>query len=1239
MKKDCNPNFPNFCPPPRPHHPPCMPPAPSVVQGESLYEAVNNLTNKVNICINTYNDVMNNCYETLHNLERAAEANGSYYGNCEVWSEEGYDATESATYTIIHKANIDRHGEPIRVKLHIAYNNTTNSGITQGLFEASKITYADKIFTAIPVQESGSWYGNVFWNEAPIPSNSEPTLYTMGFTRNGTLKVYSNTVSKEQLTRDTIVDSMGCSGVLIQNGQICGDDYFKNIPAATEQTQRVCVGQNMTTKEIVFLVCGSENDVNKKGLTSKKCAEILIQYGCDIAVEMCEQANAGACNKGSLMFIPDNNNVPSVSAFWYISRSCFYRNDYERELAELMQNYGQCIWETYLTKLKVDGITGNISDLKNKLEQEIQDRINGDNTLNQKIEEETENRITAINTLTQQINSLTERVSALETSVSDLQTKYNALTEQVGSIQSNISNLQKTIAELNTDLNNVKDLVQSIINGTEDINYLSLNGGTMEGNITMGNNHIYSDVTSPTNNEVVNKTYVDNAIENTTTTKLENYLPLDGGTLTGDLTIQTNLNIKNESNITSNGAINLSPSTNINVNNKQIKNLAEPVLNSDAATKGYVDAHGGGGGGEGYLPLSGGTMKGNINFNAGSINFNNKDGYIAASGNNSLNVNSAINMHNKTIDNVPQPTTNTQVANKAYVDSAGNGKYLSLSGGSMKGDINMSQNTLSNVRNPIQNNDAANKLYVDTAITTAGDGKFLPLSGGTMEGNITFSNANNKLNMQGGQINNISSPSAGTSAANKNYVDSTVQSVLSDYLPLSGGTMQDEINMSGNKITNLGDPTITTDAINMKYANTNFLRSIGGTMNGNIDMGGDDVQHQINNLAEPSSPQDAANKNYVDTKISSDLKNYLALSGGKMSGNISMNYYEITGLTSLPTQDSSAVSKYYVGKNFLHTSGGTMTGALQMGLSNGKQNKISFMANPTLPNDATTKQYVDEFSNVNNEKYHIEQNLTSGWNLEMQKLCGNAIYVKFNKRFETLPKQNGEVGANDLPFTVCNTTIYQLTGGFYVAESYQQACAANIKGSTLYLFTPSDITQETSIVVWGVVAVQDLPFMSTRMQTKTLKATAKIEEKPEAYNTSLMQSLINVSKMFLDTLDEKDSETILKCDGLIDGWESKNHEIGEVCTANNQTWECFQAHNNKTYPDINPDNPAWFTFWKPLHGKSIETAREFVKPTGAHDIYKTGEYCVYNGYTYLVIQDTNFSPDEYAEAYKKIDIQ
>ena len=75
----CFNDFPNFCPPPSRPPIPCNPPVPSVVQGTSLYEAVNNLTNRVNVCINTYNDVMRNCYETLHNLEKEAEENGAYY--------------------------------------------------------------------------------------------------------------------------------------------------------------------------------------------------------------------------------------------------------------------------------------------------------------------------------------------------------------------------------------------------------------------------------------------------------------------------------------------------------------------------------------------------------------------------------------------------------------------------------------------------------------------------------------------------------------------------------------------------------------------------------------------------------------------------------------------------------------------------------------------------------------------------------------------------------------------------------------------------------------------------------------------------------------------------------------------------------------------------------------------------------------------------------------------------------
>ena len=136
------PDFPQFCPPPPPP-PPCEPQVPSVVEGQSLYQAVNNLTNRVNLCIQNYNDVMANCYATLHNMEKAAEANGSYYGPCEVWTEEGYSAEQGSTYTLIHKACVDRRGEPIRMQLHLAYGNTTNSQIEQSIFSAYKITLAD----------------------------------------------------------------------------------------------------------------------------------------------------------------------------------------------------------------------------------------------------------------------------------------------------------------------------------------------------------------------------------------------------------------------------------------------------------------------------------------------------------------------------------------------------------------------------------------------------------------------------------------------------------------------------------------------------------------------------------------------------------------------------------------------------------------------------------------------------------------------------------------------------------------------------------------------------------------------------------------------------------------------------------------------------------------------------------------------------------------------------------------
>ena len=113
-----------------------------------------------------------------------------------------------------------------------------------------------------------------------------------------------------------------------------------------------------------------------------------------------------------------------------------------------------------------------------------------------------------------------------------------------------------------------------------------------------------------------------------------------------------------------------------------------------------------------------------------------------------------------------------------------------------------------------------------------------------------------------------------------------------------------------------------------------------------------------------------------------------------------------------------------------------------------------------------------------------------------------------------------------------------------------------------------------------------------------------------------------------------DDENI-KASVLFPDWAEGKHTKGEVYNAMGQTWECFQDYDNAVYPDIIPGGAAWGTFNRPLHGKSKETARAWVQPTGAHDIYQAGEFMVWtDGVVYECIAATNFSPEEYAAGWK-----
>ena len=314
--------------------------------------------------------------------------------------------------------------------------------------------------------------------------------------------------------------------------------------------------------------------------------------------------------------------------------------------------------------LKFDGSPQNISNVANP--QEALDAVN---------KQTLDSSVTSINASLSQVNekitSLTSRMDTAESNIKTNTSNITSLTSRVDKTETDITSLTSRVTTNETSINNINTEITNIKQDitTVEGDYVKKAGDTMTGNLTMGLNQIVMDtghivggnntllfegyplidvdgakismVADPVEAmDAANKEYVDNAVAGVKPTG--DYLPLTGGTMSGDINMGVNNSVRfgaanyalyqNEGTghlvLTGNSNTDIVEMNNIGTlqfgNKTTIQNVNTPKNNGDAAPKSYVDAQIAVAKNDvqeqmqGYLPLTGGRLSGNLLMGTGA---------------------------------------------------------------------------------------------------------------------------------------------------------------------------------------------------------------------------------------------------------------------------------------------------------------------------------------------------------------------------------------------------------------------------------------------------------------------------------------------------------------------------------------------------------------------------------------------------------------------------------------------
>lgn len=101
---------------------------------------------------------------------------------------------------------------------------------------------------------------------------------------------------------------------------------------------------------------------------------------------------------------------------------------------------------------------------------------------------------------------------------------------------------------------------------------------------------------------------------------------------------------------------------------------------------------------------------------------------------------------------------------------------------------------------------------------------------------------------------------------------------------------------------------------------------------------------------------------------------------------------------------------------------------------------------------------------------------------------------------------------------------------------------------------------------------------------------------------------------------------------LVREWTPGAYKAGDVRAESGVPYKCVQPHDSTQNADWRPS--AVPALWMQYHGTSRETARPYVAPTGAQDIYKQGEWMIWtDSRAAKALSDTAYGPDVLPSAW------